>query len=166
MDPVSDINSSTLGVLSDDYMRDEVLTYTNRPFPTLLHNLIQDNHSPVVRSKLSDNQASFEGILQLSQLVPQLLTCESLLSGFLYMAVYQSARRTQESAGRSEDSFCLLIDKLRRCSDLGSIFYSRCSDSRVPPNHAKERLSQAYRLHLAFISAIVDVLEWGPLGMW
>ncbi|QPC80181.1 hypothetical protein HYE68_010933 [Fusarium pseudograminearum] len=145
--------------------------YMVHSFQTSLRQLVQpfcgtsncNTVIPVVRSKLRDNRASFEGIIQLSQLVPQLLACTSLLSGFLYMAVYQAARRTQESAGRSEDSFCRLIDKLRRCSDLGSIFYSRCSDSRVPPNHAKERLSQAYRLHLAFISAIVDVFEWGPL---
>ncbi|KAF5236255.1 hypothetical protein FAUST_6603 [Fusarium austroamericanum] len=143
MDPSSDINSYALEILSDDFMRREVLTFANRSFPSLFHNLLQGNHSPV--------------------LVPQLLACTSLLSGFLFMAVYQAARRTQESAGRSEDSFCRLIDKLRRCSDLGSIFYSRCSDSRVPPNHAKERLSQAYRLHLSFISTIVDVFEWGPL---
>jgi len=34
----------------------------------------------------------------------------------------------------------------------------------VPADHAKQSLSEAYRLQLAFIGAIVEVYNLGPLG--
>lgn len=79
------------------------------------------------------------------------------------MAVRLSWEKTE---GGSEDCFHAIIDKLRRCSEVGSLFYSRCSDKRMPLDIAKERLSQAYCLHLAFIGAIVDGFDRGEkLGM-
>lgn len=105
--------------------------------------------------------------MQLSQLRLEVLAPGiALLGGFLYMAIHLAVRQAVQTEGRSEECYQKLIDKLRRCNELGMIFHSRCTDSRAPANHVKERLAQAYSLHLSFISAIVECLDQSPLGRY
>ncbi|RWA10872.1 hypothetical protein EKO27_g4237 [Xylaria grammica] len=162
-DDFASTNLSTLNELSDDFIRQRIDKFATEPFPVLTHNLLSEIQSPAIRSKLRDNQESFEGILQLSQLVSHRSPTSSLLSGFLYMAIHQSVGQVEQTEGRSEECFYDVIDRLRRCSELGSIFYARCTNPQVPENHVRERLSEAYRLHLAFIGAIVNSFDQGPL---
>ncbi|KAK0717601.1 P-loop containing nucleoside triphosphate hydrolase protein [Lasiosphaeria miniovina] len=59
------------------------------------------------------------------------------------MAISGSVNQTEQSTGGSGDcfhAFHAIIDRLCHYSELGSLFYSRCSDSRIPVNHAKKRL--------------------------
>lgn len=148
----------------DESARERLEIYSAADFPSLLHTLVTETQSPVVRAKLRDNQTSFDGILQTSRLASSLLGFPTLLIGILYMAIHQASRDAERNQ-RSEQCLHSIIDKLRRCSQFGVVFHSRCSDSRVPVGYAKERLSQAYHLHLTFLNSIVQAFERGPLGM-
>ncbi|KAG7287565.1 hypothetical protein NEMBOFW57_007077 [Staphylotrichum longicolle] len=161
-DDLSEANGSALATFADDFTRQNIQNYARDDFPTLFEGLLHDINGPAVRAKLRDNRASFGGTLEVSQLVEQRLAFTSLLGGFLYMAIHRAVRQAEQSA-RSEECFHAIIDKLRRCSELGNLFASRCSDCRISEQHANERLSQAYRLQLAFLGAIIDSFDQGPL---
>ena len=161
----SDINTSALSVFSDQFTRKKILDSSVADFHELFHTLLEELRNSRVRSKLRDNETSFEGTLQLSKIIPDRLGFSSLLGGHLYMTILRAARQA-DNARRSECCFNAIVDKLRQCSELGSLLYSRCSDSRVPANHVNDRLKQAYRLHLDFLGAIVNSFDEGPLGMW
>jgi hypothetical protein len=163
-DDPSETNRSALAAFSDEFTRQQIEQYSRRDFPTLFETLLGEITGAAVRAKLRDNQASFEGTLQVSQLVGQRPAFDSLLGGFLYMAIHRAVRQAEQST-RSEECFHAIIDKFRRCSELGNLFTSRCLDSRMPEHHVKERLSQAYSLHLAFLGAIIDAFDQGPLSV-
>lgn len=167
MDEAANVDQLALESLSDDFTRRQVSNFAQDDLPTKLEWLIQGVHSPPIRSKLRDNKTSFDGIMQLSQLRWSVLAPSAgvaLLGGFVYMAIHLSVRQAEQTQGRSEECYHLIIDKLRRCNELGAIFHSRCSDPRMPAKHVKERLGQAYSLLLSFTGAIVDSLDQSPLG--
>lgn len=157
-------NGSALAAFADEFIRQSIQNYARDSFPTLLERLLHEITSPTVRAKLRDNRACFGGTLEVSQLVEQRLAFPSLLGGFLYMAIHRAVHQAEQGANFKE-CFHAIIDKLRRCSELGNLFASRCSDCRMSDQHANERLSQAYRLHLAFLGGIIDAFDQGPLSL-
>ncbi len=160
-----DADSTALASLSDSFTRGRIPKFAQQAFPSLLNKLIDEINNPTVRSKLRGNKESFDGIMLLSQLRVELLAPSiALLGGFLYMAINLAVRQAEQREGRSTECYENIIDKLRRCNELGTVFYSRCTEQRAPANHVKERLGQAYSLHLSFIGAIVECLDGSPLS--
>ena len=164
---MADIDRVALDTLSDEFTRQQIFKYAQESFPSRLESLLQDVQSSSVRSKLRSNTGSFDAFMQISQLLWSILapsTGIALLSGFLYLAIHQSARQAEQTQGNSGECYHRIIDKLRSCNDLATVFYSRCKDPRMPRKHVEERLGQAYSLLLSFIGAIVDSLEQSPLS--
>ena len=156
---MSDANKTALSSFLDPYMRTNIQRYADADFVSLFNSLVKGLHSDTVRSTLQNSLASFQqGFLQISHTYP------GLINGFLYMTIHQAVRQTTGTDGRSEKCFNKVVDKIRRCSDLGASLILQCSDAAVPINHAKERLSQAYRLQLAFLGAIIHSFDQGPLS--
>ena len=165
-DEAVNIDQVSLESLSDTFTRKKILEVAKDDFRARLESLIGDVQSPSIRSKLRENKSSFDSIMQISQLRWQVLAPVpgvALLGAFVYMAIYRSIRQAEQTQGRSQESLNVIIDKLRRCNDLGSKLYSRCSDPRIPQNHVRERLEQAYRLLLSFTGFIIETLDKSPL---